>query len=216
VADRHARADLAAILRDAVDGRFPPPDGGFTVVPPDATTGLEAVLAFTAHAVVATACSYDEVAAIGVDGYEGGHAPDTLRALAGPHGWIGVLDVVLVAPGTGRGLGSFEETDTWDEHPRVHYARATRAGVRVIADDTGLVTLGRGLAGRTELGFEAFDPDGGGAGVNLVMAGRGAVPPSETVYASCAPGNARSLRVLLATGFVPIGGEVLIRPDRPA
>lgn len=214
MADRRGGADLASILRDAVEGRFPPPDGGCTVVPPDATTGLEAVLAFTAHAVVATACSHDEVVAFGVDGYEGGHAPDTLRALAGPRGWIGVLDVVLVAPGTGAGTGSLVETTACDDHSRVRYARGTRADVRVLADDTGLVTLGRGLAGRVELGFEAFDPDGGGTGRALVLAGLGAVPPDVTVFASCAPGNARSLRVLLATGFVPIGGEVLIRPER--
>jgi hypothetical protein len=206
--------DLGAILADAVAGRFPPPDGGCTVVPPDATTGLEAVLAFTAHAVVATALSPEEVMALGVDGFEGGHAPDTLRGLAGPHGWIGVLDVVLVALGTGTGPGALVETSHFDHHHRVGYARDTRVDVRVLADDDGLVTLGRGLAGRTELGFEALDGHGGGVGPRLLRDALGAVPAGEPLFASCAPGNARSLRTLLRAGFWPIGGEVLIRPQR--
>jgi hypothetical protein len=206
---------LGAILAEAVAGRFPPADGGVTVVPPDETTGLEAVLAFTGHAVVATALSLEEVLACGADGFAGGHDADTLRRLAGPGGWIGVLDVTLLAFGTGRGGGTLRTTQDHDDHARVGYARETRADVRVLADERGLVTLGRGLAGRTELGFEiAGDAHGRGLGRGLLVDALGSLPAGEPVFAACAPGNARSLRCVLASGFAPIGGEVLLRPGR--
>ena len=206
---------LRQLFVDAAEDRFPPSDGGVTIVPPDATTGLHAALSFTAHAVVATDLSADEVAACGVNGIEGVHAADTLRALAGPDGWIGVLDVVLVARGTGTGGTALQPTDRFDDHPRVAYARDLRADVLVIADDRGLVTLGRGLGGRTELGFELLgDRHGRGDGRRLLADTLAETPAGEVLFASCAPGNARSLRALLAVGFTVIGGEVLLRPSR--
>lgn len=208
---------LRRILDDAVAERFPIDDGSVTVLAPDATTGLHAVLSFTAHAVVLTDLSPDAVIEAGVDGYDGAHAPDTLRRLAGSGGWIGVLDVVLVAEGSGRGGTTLVEVAHLDEHSRVGYARDLRRDVRVLSDDRGLVTLGRGLGGRTELGFE-IDPEMRGRGVGRALLADALleVPAGEAVFASCAPGNARSLRSLLAAGFRVIGGEVLIRPDRPA
>lgn len=202
---------LAQILTAAAGGRFPPVDGGLTVLPPDATTGLSAVLSFTGHAVVLADRTPEEVRALGVDGYAGAHDPDTLRGLAGG-GWIGVLDAVLVAPGTGVGA-TLAPTSALDQHPRVAYARDLRADVRVLADERGLVTLGRGLAGRTELGFEVAEGQRGrGHGRALLREALAEVEAGELVYASCAPGNARSLRSLVAVGFTFIGGEVLLRP----
>ncbi|WP_426573866.1 GNAT family N-acetyltransferase [Aquihabitans sp. McL0605] len=206
---------LRQLLLDAADDRFPPSDGGVTIVPPDATTGLHAALSFTAHAVVATDRTADDVAACGVNGIEGIHAADTLRALAGPGGWIGVLDVVLVARGRGTGGTSLAPTDRFDDHHRVAYARDLRTDVLVLADERGLVTLGRGLGGRTELGFELIDDrHGQGHGRGLLADTLAETPEGEVVFASCAPGNARSLRALLAVGFRVIGGEVLLRPVR--
>ena len=204
---------IERVVLAAAEGRFPSPDGGFTVVPPDATTGLHAVLSFTAHAVVATDRTTEQVAVAGVTGYEGAHAPATLLDLAGPGGWVGVLDVVLVARGTGHEGQALPITDRYDEHPRVAYAQRTRVAVEVRGDERGLVTLGRGLGGRRELGFESplADPPPG-TGRSLLRAALAAVPDGELVFASCAPGNARSLRALLATGFTAIGGEVLLRP----
>ncbi|MCU1369648.1 MAG: hypothetical protein JWO77_842 [Ilumatobacteraceae bacterium] len=208
---------LRPILLDAAEGRFPLDDGGVTVVAPDATTGLHAVVSFTGHAIIATDRTHDEVVAAGADGLAGALAPDLLRWLAGPDGWIGVIDVVLVARGTGTGGTTLAPTDRYDDHARVHYARTTRTDVLVLGDDRGLVTLGRGLGGRTELGFELVD-----GAVHDRRAGRGLIedlraetPQGEALFASCAPGNARSLRALLAAGFTPIGGEVLIRPEGP-
>lgn len=204
---------LAALYADVAAGRFPDPDGGFTVVPPDRTTGQHAVLSFTGHAVVATDRAVDEVAALGIDGVGGEFLPAALLALAGPGGWVGVIDVVLLAVGTGAGGGRLREVDHHDDHVRVRYARRTRADVRVLADERGLVTLGRGLGGRTELGVELVGaPHGGGAGRGLVADALGSVPDGAPVFASCAPGNARSLRALLRAGFEVVGGEVLLRP----
>lgn len=206
---------LRPILLDAADGRYPLDDGGVTVVPPDATTGLHAVVSFTGHAVLATDRTYDEVVAAGADGLAGALAPDLLRWLAGPDGWIGVVDVVLVARGAGTGGTTLAPTARFDDHPRVGYARATRTDVLVLGDDRGLVTLGRGLGGRTEVGFELVGPArlGEGLGRSLLQDLIAETPAGELLFASCAPGNARSLRALLAAGFTAIGGEVLLRPE---
>lgn len=205
---------LARLMADVARDRFPPPDGRVSVVPPDRTTGLHAALSFTGHAVIATDRTLDEVLAFGADGLAGAHSPDVLRSLAGPDGWIGVLDVVLVADGTGRGAPCLVEVDHHDAHLRVGYARDLRVDVRVLGDDHGLVTLGRGLGGRTELGFELTGADhGNGHGRRLLTEALDATALGEPVFASCAPGNARSLRALLSAGFRVVGGEVLLRPS---
>jgi len=82
----------------------------------------------------------------------------------------------------------------------------------VFGDERGLVTLGRGLAGRLELSVELHDGTdrNGGAGRALIGTGLAAAPPDALVWAQVSPGNAASLRAFLACGFVPIGGEVLI------
>ena len=207
---------LRQIVLDAADERFPSADGGVTVVPPDETTGLHAVLNFTGHTVVATDRSLDDVRAVGIDGMEGAFAPDSLRGLVGPHGWVGVIDVVLVARGTGIGGTILRQTSRYDDHPRVAYARSTRTDVLVLGDDRGLVTLGRGLGGRSEIGFEVIEgAEGHGLGRGLLADTLAETPEGEVLFASCAPGNARSLRALLAVGFRVIGGEVLLRPGGP-
>jgi hypothetical protein len=204
---------LAQLMQQVARDEFPPPDGGVTVVAPDRTTGLHAALSFTGHAVIATDRTLDEVRTLGADGFAGAHAPDVLLGLAGPGGWVGVLDVVLVAHGMGSGDAAPEAVDHHDDHHRVGYARDLRVDVRVLADEHGLVTLGRGLGGRTELGVELTGAGHGvGHGRRLLRSALDAVPAGEAVFASCAPGNARSLRALLAAGFRVIGGEVLLRP----
>jgi hypothetical protein len=213
--ERPGGDQLAALFADVLDGRFPPPDGGFRVVAPDRTTGQHAALCFTGHAVVATDRTHEQVAALGVDGYGGAHHPDALRALAGPGGWIGVLDSVLVAYGTGVGGTPLQRTAALDDHPRVAYAREIRVAVEVLADERGLVTLGKGLGARTELGLELTDaPTGQQAGRALLRDVLAEIPADEAVWASCSPGNARSLRALLAVGFTPVGSEVLLQPAR--
>jgi hypothetical protein len=195
----------------AAEGRFPPVDGGCTVLPP-LPGGLACSVAFTGHALVATAHPADDVLARGANGFGGSVAPDFLRWLAGPTGWIDVIDATLVARGTGGpGLPPLPGAG---DHPRVQHARSLRRDVRVYGDERGLVTLAVGLAGRTELGIEA-EPEGQGRGWgrSLLRDALGLVPAGEPVFAGVAPGNARSLRAFLAVGFVPIGSEVTIRPE---
>ena len=203
---------LRALL-DAADGRFPPADGGVDVVP--AAGRNEAVLGFTAHAVVATALSRDAVLAQGPDGYGGALAPDFLRWLAGPRGWIDVIDAILVARGTGQAPGGLAERADLEGHPRVAFARQLRDDVRVYGDGRGLVTLGSGLAGRLEVSVEV-PPEhrGRGYGRGLVHDALGLVPAGEPVFAAVAPGNAASFRAFLAAGFTIIGSQVVMQPAR--
>ncbi|MDX3580123.1 hypothetical protein [Streptomyces sp. FL07-04A] len=209
---------LLAYFLDAADGCFPPADGAVTVLPalPAPSGPLETSVAFTGHAVVATALSAPAVHALRPDGFGGSMGPDFLRALAGPTGWIGSIDAVLVRRGSG-GTARLQPLDGADGHPRVRYARRLRAGVRVFGDDRGLVTLAAGLAGRTELSIELHAPDDGhrrGRGRSLLGDALTLVREDEPVFAAVAPGNARSLRTFLAAGFTPVGAEVLVRPDR--
>ena len=203
---------LAAILTAAAEGRFPPADGSVDVLPPDAD-GTHAVVELTGHSYVLTDRPSGDLLARGADGFGGCTHPDVLRWLAG-EGWVGSLDVVLVA-GARPGDQLAERSDL-DDHPRVGRARAHRRDVRVFGDDRGLLTLGRGLAGRMELSVELHDPAAGGDGAGrvLIAAGLAAAPPGELVWAQVSPGNAASLRAFLACGFVPIGSEVLLKPRR--
>lgn len=81
-----------------------------------------------------------------------------------------------------------------ETHPRVGRAFRRRSEVRVFetADGTGLLIVGRGLAGRWEAGFA-----------------RTLVPPGEGLFMQVAVGNIASLRAVQAAGFVPAGVEIL-------
>ncbi|MGR7025904.1 hypothetical protein [Geodermatophilus sp. URMC 62] len=74
---------LAELLVEAWRGRFPPADGGSRRVPPW-RSGLEAVVAFTGHAVLALEPDRDDarLSALGVDGVGGAQR----RAGAGTEG----------------------------------------------------------------------------------------------------------------------------------
>ncbi len=207
---------LGRLLTDAAAGRFPPVDGGVRVLPPDATTGMHAVVELTGHSIVLTDRSLVGADVPDLHGFGGCTHPDALRWLAGPDGWIGSLDAVLVRraePGD-----RLPARDDLEHHPRVRRARAHRRDVRVYGDDAGLVTLGAGLAGLWELSVELHDgvAAGAGHGRRLIRAGLAAAPPGSWVFAQVAPGNAASLRAFLTVGFVPIGSEVLLRPARSA
>jgi hypothetical protein len=207
---------LLDLLLAAARGSFPPVDGGVTVVPAFGD-GLEAIVGFTGHAVVATSLSRAELLDAGADGYGGAMAPDVQRFVAAAGGWIGCVDVTLV----GRGIGDdgsrplLPRRDDLLGHPRVAHARSIRRDVRVHGDDRGLVTLSRGLAGRTELSLElAQERQGAGEGAGLLAEVLRLVPPGSPVFAAVSPGNARSLRLFLRHSFVPIGSEIQIRPRR--
>jgi hypothetical protein len=215
VTDANGRHPLLRYFLDAVDGRFPPADGRVTVVPA-LPHGLEASVAFTGHAVVATSLPAEEVWAQGPDGFGQSLAPDFLRHLAGAKGWIDVVDATLAARGTG-GAPRLALLPASTEHPRVEHARMLRASVRVFGDERGLVTLADGLAGRRELSIGLWSPEDGSrhSGRSLLADALTLVPTGEPVFAAVSPGNARSLRMFLSCGFVPLGSEVALRPERP-
>jgi hypothetical protein len=207
---------LLAYLLDAVDGRFPPADGRVTLLPA-LPRRLECSVAFTGHAVIATALPAADIHTCKPDGFGASLAPDFLRYLAGPTGWIGVIDATLAGRGTG-GIPRLQRLADADDHPRVRHARHLRTNVRVFGDERGLITLAHGLTGRPELSIELHRPQDGshGHGRSLLTDALSLVPDGEPVFAAVSPGNARSLRAFLAAGFTPIGAEVLLRPDRAA
>ena len=219
---------LLRLLRDAAGGRPPAPDGVVELLP--APPGpVDAVLAFTAHHVIAAAVDPEQVAVQLPEG--------DLSAPMGPAFliWLGArlgsrpgsLDVVLAAPGLGpppplelvpgvdpevrpAAPGSLPVGP--DRHPRVARAVRYRNDLEVWTDPggAGVLVLGRGLAGRREVAFEV-DPErrNRGLGRLLAAAGRHLTPLGEPVFAQVAPGNAASLRAVQAAGFRPIGAEVL-------
>jgi GNAT superfamily N-acetyltransferase len=207
---------LLDLLLAAAQGHFPPVDGRVTVVPAF-EDGLEAIVAFTGHAVVASSLSVGELLDAGADGYGGAMAPDVQRVVAGPTGWVGVHDVTLAGVGLGDAgpVPLLPAREDRSSHPRVALALDLRRDVRVHGDDRGVVTVARGLAGRTELSLE-LEPDqqGRGGGAGLLRDALRLVPEAAPVFAAVSPGNARSLRMFLRHGFVPIASEVTIRPRR--
>jgi hypothetical protein len=214
--DRIAAHPLLEVLLAAAAGRFPPVDGAVTVIPP-LPSGLEMIVAFTGHAVVATALGVTDLERAGADGYGGAVTPDVQRLIAGEDGWIGTQDLILVGTGLGPDGSnpSLSRRNDLADHPRVAHALAIRDDVEVYADERGLVTVARGVAGRPEISLE-LEPgrQGTGAGLGLLGEARRLVPAGTTVFAAVAPGNARSLRLFLKQGFIPIGAEIVIRPSR--
>lgn len=203
---------LLELYLAAASGHFPAVDGTVRVLPPF-DRGIEASVGFTGHAIVATALDPTRVLARDIDAFGGALSPPFLSWLAGEAGHIGSLDVTLVAHG--RGGGRLPRRHDLDQHPRVRLARSLRHDVQVHADERGLVTLSRGLAGRPELSIEVTtDQQGHGLGPHLLAEALALVPAGDPIFAAVAAGNARSLRAFLALGFTPIGCEVIIQPER--
>ncbi len=205
---------LVALLRQVASGVFPPPDGLVEVLP-QPPGPVDAVLAFTAHHVVAAAVDPDWARSQLPEGdFIAPMSPRFLSALSERLGSRpGSLDAVLCATGEPGEPGvSLLELPEDIDHPRVQRARRYRTDIRVYGtlDRRGLLVIGRGLAGRWEAAFEVEAADRNqGLGRALVAAARRLVPAGEPLFMQTAPGNAASLRAILAGGFRPIGGEVL-------
>jgi hypothetical protein len=207
---------IATALSSAATGDFPDVDGAWRRVEPW-RDGIEGVVAFTGHAVLAIGADVhdDDVAALGADGFGGASNPRVVSALASG-GWIDSLDVVLVARGRGGEPALVPRSDLRN-HPRAEHATAVRSSVRTFgypeARDKTLVTLSRGLGGLHEVGVET-DPDQGHSGTDVVRDSLTLVEQDEVVVATCAPGNARALRAFLSAGFEPVASVQLWRPER--
>lgn len=209
---------MRQLFDDAARGRFPRPDWRLDVMPAPERAAA-AVVALTGHHVIAAGLEREEL--------ERAFDPDDIAAPFNPTflAWlgrrleatVGHIDATLARIGTGDNAGWLQETTSPQNNERVRRANRLRADVRFYRPPDGgsIVTLGRGLAGRLEISMEIDEQRARnrGLGTRLVQAAVGLVPADEAVFAGVAPGNARSLRVLLAAGFRPIGAEcILTRP----
>ena len=203
---------LAELLLAVEAGAFPPADGGLTVVPQPSPRHA-AVLAFTAHHVVAADADPSWVRQqLPEADLSAPLNPPFLSALCGKLGRrVNNVDLVtLAAPLPGPVPLRLDPVADRD-HPRVRRALRYRDDVSVWTVEGGVVLLGRGLGGRWETAVEV-DPAyrGRGLGRALATAARHLAPEGRMVWAQVAPGNAASVRAFLAAGFRPVGAEALL------
>jgi GNAT superfamily N-acetyltransferase len=104
-------------------------------------------------------------------------------------------------------------------HPRAAFAAGLRARPQILGYPdprrSAMIIVSEGIAGLTELSFE-LEPDhrGQGGGAELARDALSAIPDGQLALAAVAPGNAASLRALLAAGFSPLGSVQLFRRAR--
>ncbi|MEY2571056.1 MAG: hypothetical protein QOE63_1406 [Acidimicrobiaceae bacterium] len=204
------------MLTEAAYGRPLVASGELTVLPTP-SSGIPAVIGLPGHHVIAAAVDEQVVRARLRPGDLS--QPMSAGFLLFLAGWIGaepgVLDAVLVATSDAPADLEVWLRDDLDDHPRVQRASRYRTDLAVYADRAtgepdGLIVLGRGLAGRAEMAFEvAPHAQGRGLGRRLAAAARALAPRDEALFAQVSPGNASSLRAVLAAGYRAIGSEVL-------
>lgn len=217
---RVAEHSLGGLIVAVASGRFPAADGSWRRVPPW-RPGVEAIVAFTGHAVFAVEPDIPDrlLADLGADGFGGAHHPRLISTLAGAGGWIDSLDMLLVARGTGT--SPLVDRPDLAAHPRAAFAARIRDCPRVMGyPDPGrsdLAVISKGIGGLTEISFE-LEPGrrGSGAGAGLARDALGTVRGGEIAVAVVAPGNAASVRALLAAGFMPAGSVQLFSRDKRA
>lgn len=207
---------LGELLTDVASGRFPPADGGVTVLPQPSERDC-GVFGFTGHAVIFTDADPDWV--IGQLPPGNLSAPLSsafLQKLAvATNRRAGSIDVLSCA----RSLDGPPPIELVPEpestHARVLRALNYRDEVQTWRADGGIVLIGRGVAGRLETAIEV-DPQrrGEGLGRRLANAARHLIPDGAVLWAQVAPANAASVRAFLAAGFSPVGAEVLLAAHR--
>lgn len=203
-------------LFDAVGrGVYPPVDLRTEVMPPPPGPARAAVLAFTGHHIVAAGIEPEWIFShCPADDLTAPLSPRFLQALAERTGSSpGLIDVVLLTHGeVGEPEIALRPADLAAGHPRVERARRYRRDIEIFEtlDGSGLLILGRGLAGRREAAFEVRPgARNRGLGRALVAASRRLIPAGEPLFMQVAPGNTASLRAVLAAGLIPIGAECL-------
>jgi hypothetical protein len=206
---------LSTLLQAAARGRFPPPDGAVEILPP-LDGKVDAVVAFTAHSATAVELPADDIRArLDPDDFGASMSATFLAWLSERLGTPpGVLDTTLVAPGRPSVAADIvlERRDDLMDHPRVARATRYRTDLHVYTDGSGagVLVVGRGLADRWEMAFEVDAVTRGrGVGRALAAAAPTLIPEGEFLFAQASPGNAASVRTLLAAGYVPIGSEVV-------
>jgi hypothetical protein len=183
-------------------------------VPPPAPDRA-AVVSFPGYVVVAAAVSRPWLdARVTTGDYAEPIGPRFLGALEDRLGLVaGNLDCMLLAAPLPDDPPIPLKPAGDSSHPRVARARRYRTDVRAWTSEHGILVVGRGLGGRWEAAFEVDGyARGRGHGRALATAARHLVPDGGPMWAQCAPGNATSLRALLAAGYVPVGSEIILMP----
>ena len=202
---------LDAVFRDVERGVFPACDGGLTVLPAPAPHAA-AVVSFTGHVFVAADVDEGWVRRLLPPGeLSEAFTPPFLGALAAKTGLrVNALDMLALAPPS-RAAAGVPLVAVESDHPRVRRARRYRTDVRAWSTPGAVVTLGRGLGGRWEIGIEVDEAyRGRGLGRAVAAAARGLVPDGRPLWAQIAAGNAASVRAFLAAGYAPVGMEALL------
>lgn len=204
--------ELGEIYADIERGVFPPADGRVRFVAPPSPRD-SVVVAFTAHFVVAADVDEQWARQYLPEGdFTAPMNPPFLYALEQKLGRsVGCIDLTLLAPRLpGEPELELEEADRSD-HARVERSLEHRDDVRTYVTDGAVLTIGRGLAGRWEVSFEV-DPShrGSGLGRRVIQAARHLVPEGASLWCQVSPGNAASLRAVLAAGFQPVGSEAIL------
>jgi len=212
---------LGEILGQAAEGRYPPPDGGVTILPAQKSKRAAGVIAFTAHAVVFVDADPGWVAGLLPPGeLSAPLTPAFLEALcARTERRAQSTDVLAVAPARPGDpeidLEPLADPADGPLHPRLARAHRYRDDVRAWQADGGIVMLGRGVGGRWEVAVEVDqDRQGRGLGRRLALAARHLVPGGAPLWAQIAPGNVASMRAFLAAGYEPAGAEALLIDER--
>lgn len=205
--------NLSDVIADCERGVFPPSDGQVTVLPAP-KAGMAAVLAFTAHSVVAADVDAGWVAAnLPAGDLSAPLCPPFLTALTDRLGLrVNNVDIVCVAEPLGKdALDAAPElrVEETNAHPRVWRALQYRDDVSIWATPGGILTIGLGLAGRHEVAIE-LDAAAQGHGIGRDLAYAARALTDRPLWAQIAPGNAASVRAFLAAGYRPVGAEALL------
>jgi GNAT superfamily N-acetyltransferase len=206
------QAVLRELLTDVASGRFPPADGGLTILPQPSERDA-GVLGFTAHAVIFTDADPDWVLRqLPPGNLSKALSPAFLQKLAvATNRHAGSIDILCVAQSLDGPPPIELLPEPESRHPRILRALKYRDEVSAWRADGGLVLIGRGVAGRLETAIEV-EPEqrGRGLGRRLAISARHLIPQGTVLWAQVAPANAASVRAFLAAGFVPVGAEVLL------
>lgn len=220
--DSRESETLAAVFAQAGRGIYPPFDGLTEVVPRPASVPA-AVFAFTGHHIVA--------AEINPEWVQDRCPPGDLLAPISPGFLLALGDrlgcrpgshcLVLCAAARPEALElELISADPAETHRRIARAQRYRTDIRVFhtTNGAGLLTVGRGISGRWEAGFEVTsDQRNQGLGRALASAALHLIEPGAALFMEVAIGNVASIRTVLAAGFVPIGAQVLfVSADRPS
>jgi GNAT superfamily N-acetyltransferase len=214
---QYAAADLAAILAAVAAGQYPPPDGTVRILAQPSARDA-GVISLTGWAVVFADTDADWMAAqLPPDDLSAPLSATFLTALSERLGRrshsVDMLACAAALPGPPPPDLALTELPIGGRAPHPRIARALRYRDDVLAWQTtnGIVTLGRGLAGRWEVSVEVDPEDRGrGLGARLATAARHLIPADATLWAQIAPANAASVRAFLSAGFRPVGAEALL------